>query len=96
MTQEQFYNSRAWKKLSRAFLSNRNYLCEVCGKPADLSHHIEHITPSNIGNPAITLNADNLQAVCIECHNTIHYGTGGAVLSGLAFDGDGNLIKGGK
>ncbi|GHU96340.1 hypothetical protein FACS1894208_10780 [Clostridia bacterium] len=94
MTQTQFYHSTAWKRLSRAFLSSKNYMCEVCGNPADLAHHVKHITPSNIGNPTITLNADNLQAVCINCHNTIHYGAGGAVLRGLEFDENGDLIRG--
>ena len=94
MTQEQFYHSRAWKRLARAFLSSRNYICEVCGRPADIAHHVKHITPSNLCDPEITLNAENLQAVCIECHNAIHYGRGGAILRGLAFDENGDLMKG--
>jgi len=94
MTGEQFYHSKAWRRLSRAFLLSKNYICEVCGKPAELAHHIKHITPGNIHNPEITLNAGNLQAVCLECHNTIHYGTGGAVVRGLEFDENGNLRKG--
>jgi 5-methylcytosine-specific restriction endonuclease McrA len=95
MTGEQFYHSRAWKRLSRAFLCSKNYICERCGNPAEIAHHIKHITPSNIGNPGITLNAANLQAVCIECHNTIHYSNGGAIVKGLEFDENGDLIKGG-
>ena len=94
MTGAQFYHSKAWRRLARAFLISKNYICEICGKPAELAHHIKRITPSNICNPEITLNADNLQAVCIECHNTIHYGTGGAVVRGLEFDENGNLRKG--
>jgi 5-methylcytosine-specific restriction endonuclease McrA len=94
MTQQQFYHSRAWKRLSRAFLSSRNYICEVCGNPAELAHHKKHITPQNLGNPEITLNAEMLQAVCINCHNTIHYSTGGAVVKGLEFDENGDLIRG--
>jgi len=94
MTQEQFYNSTAWRKLSRAFLISRNYVCEVCGKPADIAHHKTHITAENIHDPEITLNADNLAAVCIQDHNAIHYGTGGAVVKGVAFDENGELRKG--
>jgi 5-methylcytosine-specific restriction endonuclease McrA len=94
MTQDKFYHSKAWRRLSRAFLMSRNYICEVCGKPAEIAHHKRHITPDNISNPAVTLNADNLQAVCLECHNTIHYSTGGAIVKGLAFDENGDLRKG--
>jgi 5-methylcytosine-specific restriction endonuclease McrA len=75
-------------------LSSKNYICEVCGNPAELAHHKTHITPQNLSNPEITLNAENLAAVCIECHNTIHYGTGGAVVRGLEFDENGDLIRG--
>ncbi|MDR1536932.1 MAG: HNH endonuclease [Clostridiales bacterium] len=96
MTQEQFYHSRAWKRLSRAFLSSKNYICEVCGNPADLAHHVKHITLSNIGNPEITLNAANLQVVCIMCHNTIHYVSSGAIVKELEFDENGGLIKWGN
>jgi 5-methylcytosine-specific restriction endonuclease McrA len=94
MTQEKFYHSKAWRRLSRAFLLSQNYICEVCGRPAEIAHHKRHITPENISNPAVTLNAENLQAVCLECHNTIHYGTGGAIVKGLDFDENGDLRKG--
>jgi len=50
MMQEQFYHSTAWKRLARAFLSSKNYLCELCGKPAAIVHHIRHITQSNLGD----------------------------------------------
>jgi 5-methylcytosine-specific restriction endonuclease McrA len=93
MTQEKFYHSQAWRRLSRAFLMSRNYICEVCGKPAEIAHHKQHITPENIGNSAVTLNVDNLQALCIPCHNTIHYSTGGAIVKGLCFDENGDLRK---
>ena len=93
MTGEQFYHSKAWRRLSRAFLLSKNYICEVCGGPAEIAHHKKHITPGNITDPEITLNAENLHAVCIECHNTIHYGAGGAVVRGLEFDENGNLRK---
>lgn len=95
MTQEQFYHSRAWKRLARAFLMSRSYLCELCDRPADLAHHVRYITPGNLHDPEITLNVENLQAVCLDCHNTIHFGAGGAVFRGLEFTPDGDLIKGG-
>jgi 5-methylcytosine-specific restriction endonuclease McrA len=94
MTQEQFYHSWAWKRLSRVFLSSKNYICEICGKPADLAHHKTRLNNKNISNPEISLNPALLQAVCINCHNTIHYGAGGAVLRGLEFDENGDLIRG--
>lgn len=93
MTQKQFYHSKTWRRLSRAFLLSRNYICERCGKPAEIAHHKRYITPENLTDPAITLNPANLEALCLDCHNTEHFSAGGAVLRGLAFTPDGDLQK---
>lgn len=93
MTQEQFYHSRAWKRLSRAFMSSKSYICERCGKPADIAHHKTHITAANITDPEITLNAANLEALCLDCHNTEHFSTGGATCRGLEFTPEGDIRK---
>ena len=52
-------------------------LCERClqrGKvvPADVVHHKIKITPQNINVPEITLNHENLMALCMPCHVDIH------------------------
>jgi 5-methylcytosine-specific restriction endonuclease McrA len=31
-----------------------------------------HLTPENLDNPAVTLNHDNLMALCEECHAEQH------------------------
>ncbi len=93
MKQQAFYHSRQWRKLSRAFLLSKNYVCERCGGPAEIAHHRQYITNGNISNPQITLNPDNLEALCQDCHNAEHFGTGGAILKGFAFDEFGNLTK---
>ena len=89
-----FYHTKAWRRLSRAFLLSRNYICERCGRPAEIAHHREHITPGNIANPEITLNAARLEALCIDCHNAEHFSAGGAIVRGLEFDQYGNIRKG--
>jgi 5-methylcytosine-specific restriction endonuclease McrA len=87
-----FYSSSAWEKCRDAFMLSQNYICERCGGVARIVHHKRHITPKNIGDPYITLCWDNLQALCIECHNKVH-GNAGVTQEGLAFDADGGLIK---
>ena len=91
MNKALFYQSKAWRRLSRAFLLSKSYICERCGNPAGFAHHKTHITAANVGNPDITLNPANLEALCLECHNTEHFGTGGAIAAGLEFDGNGDL-----
>ncbi len=71
---KRFYHSAAWIKTSKAYASSRFYVCEICGKPAVkyVVHHKIHLTPENIGDPQVSLNWDNLQLLCTECHNQLH------------------------
>lgn len=93
MTQKEFYHSKAWKRLSKAFLLSRNYICERCGKPAEIAHHRTYLTAENLHDPAVSLNPANLEALCKDCHNTEHFGQGGATAAGIAFDDNGDIVS---
>ena len=76
---EQFYGSIAWQRCRKAYTAYRRGLCEVCLEkgiytPGEIVHHKKHITPATIDDPDITLNWDNLQLVCRDCHAKIHFG----------------------
>lgn len=86
-----FYNSGAWRDTQRLFLMHENYICAACGGAACIVHHVRHIAPGNIYDPNITLSFDNLQALCLPCHNTIH-GSGSACADGVSFDDRGNVV----
>lgn len=58
-----FYNSMAWRKL-RNFFINKNPFCVKCGKFAKI---VDHIIPIKQGGEK--LNEENLQSLCIACHN---------------------------
>ena len=93
---EAFYHSKKWLWFREIYLSEHPY-CERCLKaghivPAEHVHHIIWLTPENIHNPYITLNAENAEALCQTCHNQEHHATS-EVEEGLMFDEDGNLIK---
>ena len=92
MTQREFYHSAAWRRLSRAFLLSRNYICERCGAPAEIAHHRRYLTPANVDDPDIALNPANLESLCMNCHNAEHFSAGGVTAEGLAFDDRGELI----
>lgn len=73
----EFYKGKAWQKCRQAYIQSVHGLCEDClarGRyvPGEIVHHIEHITPSNITNPEITLSFDNLRLVCRDCHAQEH------------------------
>lgn len=54
-------------------------------------HHKTPITPSNINDPMITLNFNNLEYICQTCHNKEHM-RNKATKDDVEFDEDGNLI----
>ena len=73
-----FYKSKAWRNCREEYLRLHPF-CEECLKekkytPATHVHHKIILTTENINDPKITLCFDNLEAVCMECHNHIHFG----------------------
>lgn len=89
---EWFYDSKEWEACRNGFMESKYYICERCGGVAKICHHKIYLTPANINDPNITLNWDNLEALCQDCHTREHL-TGEICVEGLQFDGEGNLIQ---
>lgn len=49
-----------------------SYLCRRCFAPAEEVHHITHLTEENINDVSISLNPENLMALCRDCHQREH------------------------
>lgn len=86
-----FYNSTAWEKCRLAYIQSVFGLCEKCGRPGVIVHHKEKLTPVNINDPNVTLNWDNLEYLCQDCHNREHGNASTA--EGLMFDEKGDLVE---
>ena len=69
-----FYNSKQWRKTSNLYLKSKNFLCERCGAPAEICHHKKYLNEFNYGNYDISLNFENLESLCMTCHNIEHFG----------------------
>ena len=72
-----FYKSAAWKACRDSYWRQKGGLCEDCLErgqitPGEEVHHVEELTPDNIGNPAVTLNHGNLRLLCHNCHMRRH------------------------
>ena len=100
-----FYHSKAWQDV-RSFVWDRSHgLCEMClekgeYKPADVVHHKVPLSPSNMGDPDISLNPDRLVALCHDCHTEAHKELGVGVLESerayeprVGFDKFGNVVE---
>lgn len=72
-----FYSSKAWKECRAAYAKSKRNLCERCLKegrytPGVIVHHKVYISPENITDPTVTLNWENLELVCRDCHAKEH------------------------
>lgn len=74
-----FYNSDAWHNCREAYLKKVNHLCERClakgiYEPAYIVHHKIYLSEENFGDAEIMTGFDNLEALCLACHNEEHFG----------------------
>lgn len=90
---KQFYDSKAWKKCRESYISKVHGVCEWCGNPGYIVDHIIELTPENISDPNITLNHDNLQYLCLSCHNTKTFKKHKAIRDDVMFNHDGELVQ---
>ena len=73
-----FYASVAWKETRKAYRKSQGGLCERCKAkglitPGEIVHHKTHLTPENINDEIITLNWNNLELLCRQCHEEEHH-----------------------
>ncbi len=90
---EKLYKSKKWQDTRQAYMESKNWICERCGKPAEICHHKKYLTPANVNDPSITFEQNNLEALCRKCHAEEHQGKGEDNETGICFDWDGNLIE---
>ena len=72
-----FYTSRKWVACARAYKESKAGLCERCMKkglivPGVEVHHKIRLSPENLADPTISLNWDNLELLCKDCHMEEH------------------------
>lgn len=73
-----FYKTAAWLKCRDGYIKHVGGLCERCLArglivPGYIVHHKCYLNAENITDPSITLNWDNLEYLCHECHNQEHF-----------------------
>ena len=76
---EAFYVSGKWRKCRTEYAKSVGNLCERCRKRGIINpgtkkqpletHHKIRLTDENINDPSITLNWNNLELLCKDCHD---------------------------
>lgn len=105
---QSFYKSTRWKKTRKLYALSKYCICEECGKPVYLSgvndyvskekrvkgivHHKIHLNKDNYTNDEIAYGFDNLELVCIDDHNKIHF-EDEVIRKEYKFDDNGNLVS---
>ncbi|MBU1092916.1 MAG: HNH endonuclease [Firmicutes bacterium] len=84
-----FYKSPAWLAARELKIMAVNGLCERCGQIGIEVHHKESLTTENVNDSFVSLNQDNLELLCRECHNMEHK----RFSKGVKFDSEGNLLN---
>ena len=64
-----FYKSPAWFAARELKIVSVNSLCERCGHVGIEVNHKERLTVDNVNDSSISLNQENLELLCRECHN---------------------------
>ena len=66
-----FYSSAEWKTARKMALRRDHYTCQICGARATEVHHKIEINENNVKDRNISLNQNNLQSLCHDCHSRI-------------------------
>lgn len=73
--QQKFYKSNKWLAVREQVILRDKNFCQICGqfiRGRAYVHHIKELNASNIDDPKIALNKENLITTCFECHEKEH------------------------
>lgn len=103
---KKFYNSKAWKDVRKTIWLKQNLLCNRCHKPVYIDglsdyipkenrrtgivHHKIYLNDTNIYDDNITLDENNLEGICKECHELEHH-QDVSIRKNYIFDAEGNI-----
>ena len=76
---ESFYKSKTWRRVQENYMRSAHYFCERSKKkghfiPAKIVHHKEHLSKESLSDPKKLYSFENLEALCLDCHNKEHFG----------------------
>lgn len=97
-----FYCTQEWRDLSYNSKIAAGGKCSRCGYIADkmselIGHHKIELTEDNVDDPNISLNPENIEVICQQCHNKEHRRFGNKqnvyIVYGSPLSGKTTLVK---
>ena len=72
-----FYTSSAWRKVRERKIAESGGICCRCGRVFNdtsqlIVHHKQHLKGTDYNDPNKAFNDDNLEVICMDCHNKEH------------------------
>lgn len=67
-----FYSSKRWKTVRDVIKLRDKMTCTMCHRPITgryIVDHIKELTHETLNDYDVAYNPENLQLLCIECHN---------------------------
>ncbi len=89
---KKFYASARWQRCRKAYGDSVFWVCERCRRQGTIVHHKKHLTPYNIDDSNLACGFDNLQLLCIDCHNALH-GSANVLQNNLYFNERGDIVE---
>jgi 5-methylcytosine-specific restriction endonuclease McrA len=83
-----FYKSDTWKLAREIKIRSVNGRCERCGGIGQEVHHRQRVTVDNVEDALVSLNPENLELLCRDCHNKEHK----RFSKEMQFDEEGNIV----
>ena len=69
---DSFYSSKVWRDL-RLLKLQMNPICESCKKTGNIkTANVVHHIKTREDFPELSLSIENLESVCVQCHNRKH------------------------
>lgn len=104
---KKIYSSKAWKDTRKYIWLKQSCLCARCGRPVyvdgitpylpkekrlkSIVHHKIYLNEVNYLDDDIAYNEENLEGLCIDCHNKEHFAND-VTKDDVMFDEYGNLV----
>ena len=72
-----FYTTKAWRDLAYSLKIQANGSCNRCGHNVIdfkylIGHHKIELSEDNVEDVSVSLNPDNIEVICHDCHNKEH------------------------